>query len=43
MYGNLIVIVWNKKVVSREANFFTIKEDMIKIFNEINILQKEEL
>ena len=38
--GNCFVILWNKKVEGKEANFYIIKEDMEKIFKKINILME---
>jgi len=40
--GNCFVILWNKKVEVKEANFYIIKEDMEKIFKKINILMEEK-
>ena len=40
--GNCFVILWNKKVEGKEANFYVIKEDMEKIFKKINILMEEK-
>ena len=40
--GNCFVILWNKKVEGKEANFYIIKEDMEKIFNKINILMEDK-
>ena len=40
--GNCFVILWNKKVEGKEANFYIIKEDMEKIFKKINILMEEK-
>ena len=40
--GNCFVIIWNKKVEGKEANFYIIKEDMEKIFKKINILIEEK-
>ncbi len=40
--GNCFVILWNKKVNKEEADFYTIKEDMKKIFKKLNILKENE-
>ena len=40
--GNCFVILWNKRVNGEEADFYIIKEDMIKIFKKINILKEKE-
>ena len=40
--GNCFVILWNKKVEGKEANFYIIKDDMEKIFKKINILMEEK-
>ena len=40
--GNCFVILWNKKVEGKEANFYVIKEDMERIFSKINILMEEK-
>ena len=39
--GNEFVILWNKKINSKEADFNTIKEDMKNIFKSINIFEEE--
>ena len=38
--GNIFVILWNKKTDKKEANFYIIKEDMEKIFEEIGIIKE---
>ena len=38
--GNIFVILWNKRIDKKEANFYIIKEDMERIFEEIGILKK---
>ena len=40
--GNCFVILWNKKVEGKEADFHIIKDDMEKIFKKINILMEEK-
>lgn len=37
--GNKIVVIWNRKVNSKEANYYEIKEDMFKILKKANILK----
>ena len=37
--GYDIVFLWKKKVKIEEANFYQIKEDIIKIFNQMGILE----
>lgn len=36
--GNNIVFLWNKKVKSEEANYYTIKKDMNKLLQKANLL-----
>ena len=40
--GNCFVILWNRRTNGDEADFYIIKEDMIKIFKKINILKEKE-
>ena len=40
--GNCFVILWNKKIKGKEANFYIIKEDMEKILKKANILLEEK-
>ena len=40
--GNSIVVLWNKKVDKKEANYYIIKEDLINIFKKENILREVE-
>ena len=36
--GNNIVFLWNKKVEVKDANFYTIKEDMYKLLKKAELL-----
>lgn len=40
--GNCFIILWNRRVNGNEADFYIIKDDMIKIFKKINILKEKE-
>ena len=38
--GNSIVVLWNKNVDFKKANFWEIKKDMESIFRKANLLKK---
>lgn len=40
--GNSFVILWNKRVDKKEANFNIIREDMKRIFKKLNILEENK-
>ncbi len=37
----MFVILWNRKVDKKEANFYFIKEDMENLFKKMNILKED--
>ena len=40
--GNCLIILWKKNINSVEADFYQVKEDMIKIFKKANLLKNED-
>ena len=37
----MFVILWNKKVDKKDADFYIIQKDMEEIFKKINILKED--